>query len=264
MQKRFTLKSDEEIELMRAAGLLLWKTHIKAKEFLASGITTAELDAEVERFILSHNATPIFKGVPGEVPYPATTCISVNEEIVHGIPGKRILQEGDIVSIDIGLRLDGWCADCACTHAVGEVDEASQKLMQVTEECLGIAIREISPGLNWSSIARIMGEHATNAGFTVVEELIGHGIGRDMWELPDIPNFFSRRIPDFKLRPGMVIAVEPMINSGKRHIDIMPDHWTISTRDKSRSAHFEHCIAVTKEGARVLTCGPNGEGWALG
>lgn len=257
------IKIKSQIDLMRAAGLLLHKAHIIAKEMIEPGITTAEIDAEVEKFIIANNATPLFKGVPGKVPFPATCCMSTNEEVVHGIPSSRKLTEGDILSIDIGLRLNGWCSDCACTHAVGEIDAEKRKLMDVTEECLRLAIREIKPGVKWSKIAKNMSKYARNAGFSVVETLVGHGIGEGLWESPQVPNYHSRLVKDFKLKQGLVIAVEPMINAGVKTTQTLADHWTIITKDHKPSAHFEHTIAVTATGSEVLTCGPNGEGWAM-
>lgn len=248
---------------MRAAGLLLYKAHIVAKEMIEPGITTAAIDAEVEKFILTNNAIPLFKGVQGKVPFPAACCMSVNEEIVHGIPSQRKLTDGDILSIDIGVRLNGWCSDCACTHAIGEIDTEKQKLMDVTEECLRLAIREIKPGLKWSKIAKEMAQYARSNSFSVVETLVGHGIGEGLWESPQIPNYHSRVLRDFKLKEGLVIAVEPMINAGVKNTQTLDDHWTIVTKDHKPSAHFEHTIAVTASGAQVLTCGPDGEGWAM-
>lgn len=255
-------KTPQEIEKMRSAGLLLWRTHELAKSMVEPGVTTAEIDAEVERFIDSSRALPLFKGVQGKIPYPAVTCISINEQIVHGIPGQQTIADGDIVSIDIGLSLDGWCADCAVTHEVGKCPARVRELVSVTEDVLRIAIRNIAPGIKWRDIARLMAQRAWDAGFSVVEELVGHGIGRGMWERPQVPNYPARGLSEFVLEEGMVIAVEPMINMGKKTITVLPDHWTIVTIDHQPSAHFEHTIAVTSEGARVLTCGPNGEGWA--
>ncbi|XPV77914.1 MAG: type I methionyl aminopeptidase [Desulfovibrio sp.] len=257
-----TIKNKKELELMREAGILLHQAHMIAKEMAKPGATTEEIDAAVEKYIVDNNAIPLFKGVPGKVPFPATCCMSVNEEVVHGIPSSRELISGDILSIDIGLRLNGWCSDCACTHAIGEIDDEKRKLMDVTEECLRIAIREMRPGTKWSKIAKKMSQYARNEGFTVVESLIGHGIGKELWETPQVPNFFHKSFDDFKLQQGMVIAVEPMINAGVKDVETLKDHWTIVTKDRKPSAHFEHTIAVTAKGARVLTCGPNGEGWA--
>lgn len=259
-----TIKNKDQIALMREAGKLLWETHQVAREMVEPGVSTAQINQAVEDFIEGHNAEPLFKGVPGDItPFPAAVCASVNEQIVHGIPNDRPLEKGDLVSLDIGLRLNGWCADCACSHAVDEVDEEKAKLLKVTEDCLRIAIREMKPGVMWSTIARNMASHARHNGFSVVEELVGHGIGTEMWEEPAVPNYHTRGLPDFRLREGMVLAVEPMVNAGKRNIVRLSDHWTICTRDGKPSAHFEHDIAITAKGCRVLSCGPHGEGWAL-
>ncbi|QJB57206.1 type I methionyl aminopeptidase [Pseudodesulfovibrio sp. zrk46] len=257
------IKTNKQIEFMRKAGLLLHKAHMVAKEMAEPGVTTEAINAEVEKFIASNNATPLFKGVPGIVPFPAACCMSVNEEIVHGIPSPRKLMDGDILSIDIGVRLDGWCSDCACTHAIGNIDDEKRKLLTITEECLRLAIKEIKPEIKWSIIAKKMAKHARNAGFSVVENLVGHGIGEGLWEAPEVPNYYARQIKDFKLKQGLVIAVEPMINAGVKYNETLKDHWTIVTKDRKPSAHFEHSIAVTSSGAKVLTCGPNGEGWAM-
>ena len=257
------LKNKKQIELMRKSGLLLHQAHMVAKEMVEPGISTAEINAEVEKFIASNNAIPLFKGVPGIVPFPAGCCMSTNEGVVHGIPSARKLVDGDILSIDIGVRLDGWCSDCACTHAVGKINTEKSNLMTVTEDCLRIAIKEIKPGVKWSVIAKKMAKHARNAGFSVVENLVGHGIGEGLWEAPEVPNYYTKGLKDFKLKQGLVIAVEPMINAGVKENKTLKDHWTIVTNDHKPSAHFEHCIVVTPTGAEVLTCGAHGEGWAM-
>ena len=258
------LKSDKEIHLIRQAGLLLWETHQVAAEMIEPGVTTRDIDRVVDHFIISHKAEPLFKGVPGTVPFPAATCISINEEIVHGIPSDRQLKEGDIVSLDIGIRLNGWCADAAVTYPVGKIGPEKQKLLEITEECLRKAIELLGENGRWKFIAKKIQKVAEQAGFSVVRELVGHGIGRSLWENPQVPNYFSEQLPDFRIKPGLVLAVEPMINVGVKEIQTLSDHWTIVTRDRKPSAHFEHTIAVTKSGPVVMTCGPNGEGWAMG
>jgi methionyl aminopeptidase len=257
------IKNKKQIDLMREAGILLHKAHMVAKEMCEAGVTTEAINAEVEKFIAANNAVPLFKGVPGKVPFPAACCMSINEAIVHGIPSARKLENGDILSIDIGVRLNGWCSDCACTHAIGEIDAEKQKLLDVTEECLRMAIKKMKPGIKWSKISKEMAKYARNEGFSVVESLVGHGIGEGLWESPQVPNYHSRLVKDFKLKQGLVIAVEPMINAGVKTTETLKDHWTIVTQDGKPSAHFEHTIAVTATGAKVLTCGPNGEGWAM-
>lgn len=256
-------KTDDQIAKMRQAGLIVWHAHQAAAELVQPGVPTAEIDAAVEKTIRELGGVPLFKGAPGKVPFPASTCISVNSEVVHGIPGPRRLEEGDVVSIDIGVRLDGWCGDAAVTRPVGEVDEESRRLLAVTEEALRIAIEMMAKKKRWSQVARSMERHVKEAGFAVVEDLVGHGIGREMWERPQVPNYFTTTMSDIKLRPGVVLAVEPMVNAGAKQVRLLPDHWTIATADQRRSAHFEHTLAVTRDGVAVLTAGPGGEGWAL-
>ncbi len=258
------LKSEKEIKLIKKAGLLLWETHHEAAKMIEAGITTREINQTVEHFISSHKAEPLFKGVPGVVPFPAATCVSINEEIVHGIPSDRRLQEGDIVSLDIGIKLDGWCADAAATYPVGDINPEKRKLLLVTEECLRKAIEQLGENSRWKYIAKKIQKVAEQAGFSVVRELVGHGIGRSLWESPQVPNYFSKDLPDFRIKPGLVLAVEPMINVGSKEINTLSDHWTIVTRDGKPSAHFEHTIAITPSGPEVMTCGPHGEGWAMG
>jgi methionyl aminopeptidase len=258
-----TRKTREQMEKMRRAGLIVWEAHQAAARRVEPGVSTAEIDRVVEQVILSHDAIPLFKGVPGVVPFPAATCISVDEEIVHGIPGPRQLREGEIVSIDIGVKLDGWCGDAAITRPVGQIGEVAQRLLAVTEETLRLAIRNISPKKRWSQVARVMEKHVHNAGMHVIRDLAGHGIGRQMWEKPSVPNYASGTSHDFKLQPGMVLAVEPMVATGTHEIRAMPDHWTYVTADGGSAAHFEHTIAITEDGPWVLTAGPDNQGWAL-
>jgi methionyl aminopeptidase len=257
-----TLKSPREIGLMRQAGLVVWGAHQLAASMVKPGVTTGEMDAAVEKFFLENNAIPLFKGYPGKVPFPAVTCISVNEEVVHGIPGPRQLKPGDIVSIDTGCKVNGWCADAAVTCAVGEVSPEIQRLLDVTKGALDVAIYEMGRKRLWSEVAAEMEKLVKKAGFWVVENFVGHGIGREMHEEPQVPNFVSpslRRQGDFELRPGLVIAVEPMVNMGTKKVVGLSDHWTQVTKDRLPSAHFEHTIAMTKDGPILVTAGPNGE-----
>lgn len=249
------LKSPREIELMRAAGKVVAKAHALVREMIRPGIKTIEIDRAVEALFAEHGATPLFKGVPGRVPYPAVICISINEEVVHGIPGQREIREGDIVSVDTGCRLNGWCGDAATTLAVGQVDAAVQRLLDVAEEALQIAIREMGSKRRWSEVAGVMEAYVKGAGFSLVEKFVGHGIGREMHEDPQVPNFVSSDLlkHDFWLEEGLVLAVEPMVNMGTKQVRVLDDHWTVATRDNRPSAHFEHTIAVTAEGPRVLT-----------
>ncbi|HVT60195.1 MAG TPA: type I methionyl aminopeptidase [Thermoanaerobaculia bacterium] len=257
------LKTREQMELMRQAGLIVWEAHREAAKRIEPGVTTAEINEVVDSVIARNGAIALFKGVPGAVPFPAATCISINEEIVHGIPGPRKLREGQIVSVDIGVRLDGWCADAATTHAVGAITPEAQKLLEITEGTLRLAIRNIAPKKRWAQVARVMERYVVNAGFHVIRDLAGHGIGRAMWERPSVPNYASGNTNDFKLRPGMVLAVEPMVTTGTHEIRGMPDHWTYVTADGGLAAHFEHTIAITEHGPWVLTSGPDNQAWAL-
>jgi methionyl aminopeptidase len=247
---------------MRQAGLLVWEAHQLVTELVKPGVTTGELDAVVEAFFAKHGATPLFKGVPGKkIPFPAVCCISVNDEVVLGIPGRRVLQEGDIVSVDTGCRYQGWCGDAAVTHAVGSVSAAAQRLLVVTRNTLLLAIEQMAHCRMWSEVATKMEHYVKEQGFSVVENLVGHGIGRDMHEEPQVPNYWSRDIrknADFRLEPGLVIAIEPMVNIGTKKVRTLRDTWTEGTTDGSLSAHFEHTVAMTENGPQVLTAGPDG------
>jgi len=245
---------------MRKAGLLVWRAHQLAGSILRPGVTTGEIDAAVEEFFRQHGAEPLFKGVPGRVPFPAVTCISINEEVVHGIPGPRKLVEGDIVSIDTGCKLQGWCGDAAVTYPVGKVNGEVQRLLDVTRGVLDLAIELMAKRSLWSQVAAEMEAYVKDNGFAVVEAFVGHGIGREMHEDPQVPNFVSsqlRRSGDFRLAPGLVIAVEPMVNMGTKRVRLRSDHWTQVTADGQPSAHFEHTVAMTESGPRVLTAGPD-------
>ncbi len=188
---------------MRKAGLLVWQAHQIAAEMVRPGVTTGEIDAAVEKFFVEKDAIPLFKGVPGKVPFPAVTCISVNEEVVHGIPGKRVLREGDVVSIDTGCKYDGWCGDSAVTHPVGKIEPEVQRLLDVTRGVLELAIELMGQKSRWSEVASEMGKYVRDAGFSVVESFVGHGIGREMHEDPQVPNFVSAQLaPQRRLRAG--------------------------------------------------------------
>lgn len=257
------IKTEKEIMKMREAGLILWDVHQTARKFVREGVTTKEIDQAVEERISGLGALPLFKGVPGDVPFPACTCISVNSEVVHGIPSERIIRSGDIVSLDIGVKYNGYCADSAVTIPVDDVPEEKAALLNVTEEALRMAISMLKPGINWNEIARIMQKMIESHGYSIVRELVGHGIGKEMWESPQIPNYYVRNEHSFIIKKGATLAIEPMVNMGKKEIKILKDHWTIIAKDGKPSAHFEHTVAVTENGPFVLTCGPNGEGWAM-
>jgi methionyl aminopeptidase len=257
-----TLRSHRELLQMRKAGLVVWEALRLAGEVVRPGATTASIDAVVDRFFESRQATPLFKGVPGRVPFPASTCISVNEEVVHGIPGERKLKEGDVVSVDTGCKLNGWCGDSAITFPVGKISAEVQRLLDVTRGVLDLAIELMASKSRWSEVAREMANYVRDNSFSVVENFVGHGIGQKMHEEPQVPNFVRpqlRRNNDFRLEPGLVIAVEPMVNIGTKKTKEMPDHWTQVTQDGKPSAHFEHTIAITSDGPWILTGPPTQE-----
>jgi methionyl aminopeptidase len=256
-----TLKSPREIALMQEAGRIVADAHRIAASMIEPGVTTKAIDEAVEELFVRTGAQGLFKGVPGKVPFPAVTCISVNEAIVHGIPGDYALRSGDIVSVDTGVRLNGWCADAAWTYAVGEISPQKKNLMTCGEGALREAIRGLATEKRWSAVARRMEKLVHAAGCSVVEEFVGHGIGRKMHESPQIPNFVSKDLAkeDFEIRPGLVLAIEPMINAGKKGSKVLKDHWTAVTIDGQPSVHFEHTIAVTKDGPLLVTEGVGGD-----
>jgi methionyl aminopeptidase len=254
------LRSPREIALMRRAGLVVWYAHQAAARLIRPGITTAGLDAAIAGVFDSFRATPLFLNYPGKhSPFPAVSCISINEEVVHGIPGTRQLVEGDIVSIDTGCRLNGWCGDAAVTHEVGTVSPSARKLLQVTSAALDTACQQMASSERWSQVAREMQKVVELAGFSVIRDMVGHAIGQEMHEKPQVPNYFSPEWAakgDFQLRPGVVLAVEPMVAAGKWQLRTLADHWTTVTADQSLSAHFEHTLALTGNGVRRLTGPP--------
>ena len=242
-------KSPAEIELMRRAGFVVWQALERVGQAIRPGITTLELDAIAEETIRAAGAEPSFKGYHG---YPASICVSVNEQVIHGIPGDRKLAEGDIVSVDVGAVLDGYHGDSARTFAVGAVSSLARKLMRVTEECLMAAIEVARVGMTLGDIGYAVQSHAESNGFSVVRDFVGHGIGRHMHEDPAVPNY-GRPGQGRRLRPGMVLAIEPMVNAGSHGVEVLSDNWTAVTRDGSLSAHFEHTVAITENGPVGLT-----------
>ncbi len=219
------------------------------KAFIREGITTEELDRLAEEYIKRHGGIPAFKGYRG---YPRSLCVSVNEEVVHGIPGKRRLKEGDIVSLDLGVLMDGYYGDAAITVPVGKVSELARKLIKVTEEALYRGIEMARPGNRLSDISHAIQTHVEKAGFSVVREFVGHGIGKQLHEEPQVPNFGPpNRGP--RLEPGMVLAIEPMVNTGTWEVRILPNGWTVVTADGGLSAHFEHTVAITDNGPEILS-----------
>jgi len=256
MPQRPELKSPREIALMRQAGLLVAEALRLCRGMAQPGVRTVEIDRAVEDLYQSRGATPLFKGYPGQkVPFPAVTCISINEQVVHGIPGQRALQPGDLLKIDTACKLNGWCADAAITLPIGPITPAKERLVAVGWEVLRIAMVELGRRRWWSEVAGLMQKTAESAGYSVVTQYVGHGIGRVMHEPPQVPNFVSRdvRKHDFKLEEGLVLAVEPMVNMGKADTDVLRDHWTVVTRDGLPSVHVEHTLALTRDGVYVVT-----------
>lgn len=254
-QRAQELKSPREIALMREAGKIVAEALRLCRDMARPGVKTAEVDRAVEDLYARRGVTPLFKGYPGRVPFPAVTCLSVNEQVVHGIPGNRTLREGDLFKVDTACKLNGWCADAAVTIPIGEVRPEWRRLVKVAEETLALAIRELGRKKWWSEVAALMERHVRSAGFGVVEQYVGHGIGRTMHENPQVPNFADRdvRKHDFRLEEGLVLAVEPMVNMGRPEVATLSDHWTVVTRDGLPSAHVEHTLAVTADGVQVLT-----------
>lgn len=244
-----TLKSQREIELLKIAGNIVYQTHQYLKPYVKEGITTKELDKLAEDFIRSKGATPSFKGYEG---FPSTLCTSINSEVVHGFPSDRELKNGDIISIDIGACYKGYHGDSAWTYTVGEVDDKTKKLLEYTEESLYVGLAQVKPGNRIGDIGYAIEQYARKHNLGVVKELCGHGVGTSVHEDPEVPNY---GIPNTgpKLREGMVIAVEPMLTAGRPDIFIHDNNWTIDTVDGSLSAHFEHTVAVTKDGYQILT-----------
>ena len=250
-------KNMAELEKMRAAGLLVWKILDKLKKMVAEGVTTYDLEVTAEKMMADAGARPAFKGYStpaAGTKFPFVLCTSVNDEIVHGMPSqKRVLKSGDIVSIDTGVQLNGYYGDSAITVAVGEISEEAQRLMEVTRESLELAIDKARPGNRLFDICGTVERHVTANGFSVVREFVGHGIGTQMHEEPQIPNYVDRRNENPRLKEGMVLAIEPMVNAGKPGSRVQPDKWTAVTEDGKYSAHFEHTVAITANGPWVLT-----------
>ncbi len=244
------LKSPRELGLMRRGGHILADVMERLRTFVEPGMTTQEIDEEVEAYIRKRGAQPAFKGYRG---FPATVCVSINDEVVHGIPSPhRRIKDGDIIGLDLGCIVEGYYADCAFTLAVGEVPPRVQELLDVTRESLDLAIAECRPGRRLFDISHAVQRHVEAHGFGVVRQFVGHGIGRELHEDPQIPNFGDPgRGP--KLKPGMVLAIEPMVTLGHWEVRILDDRWTAVTVDGSLAAHFEHTIAISEQGPEVLT-----------
>ena len=249
------LKSARELLMMREAGKLVARALRICREMAKPGVKTIEIDQAVEAFYARHNAVPLFKGYPGKTPFPAVTCLSVNEQVVHGVPGQRVLKEGDLLKVDTACRLDGWCADRAITLPIGTVSPEKARLLKVGQETLQIAIDLLPKRRWWSEIASAMQRHVEGAGFSVVTAYVGHGIGRTMHENPQVPNYVDRetRKTDFRLEPGLTLAVEPMVNMRRGDVDTLGDNWTVVTRDRMPSVHVEHTLALTAQGVEIIT-----------
>ena len=244
-----TLKSKREIELLKEAGHIVYLTHQYLRPHIKAGIKTKELDSLAEKFIRSKGATPSFKGYEG---FPSTLCISINDEVVHGFPGERVLQDGDIISIDIGACYKGYHGDSAWTYTVGEVSDDAKYLLEHTEKALYEGIKQAKVGNRIGDISYAVEKYATEHNLGVVKELVGHGVGTSVHEAPDVPNYGTKGTGP-KIRDGMVIAIEPMLTLGSPDIYIEDNDWTVKTEDSSLSAHFEHTIGVTNDGVIILT-----------
>ncbi|GBF12059.1 type I methionyl aminopeptidase [Tepidibacillus infernus] len=242
-------KSDFEIDLMRIAGRIVAETHQVLKEAIRPGITTKELDHIAEEFIRSKGAIPSFLGYGG---FPASICTSVNDELVHGIPSDRVLKEGDIISIDIGAEYKGYHGDSAWTYPVGKISDEADRLLKVTEESLYKGLEKATPAYRLSDISHAIQEHVEAFGYSIVREYVGHGVGQNLHEDPQVPNYGPPNRGPI-LKPGMALAIEPMVNMGKRYVKTLADRWTVVTEDHSLCAHFEHTIIITESGHEILT-----------
>lgn len=242
-------KTQREIDIMRQAGKIVALTHEELKKHIVPGVTTKELDRIAESFIRKHDAIPSFKGYNG---FRGSICASVNDELVHGIPGDRVLKNGDIISIDIGAQYQGYHGDSAWTYAVGDIDEETQRLLDVTEESLYRGLEEAKPGVRLSNISHAIQTYVEANNFSIVREYVGHGVGQDLHEDPQIPHYGPPNKGP-RLKTGMVLAVEPMVNAGSRYVKTLEDDWTVVTQDGKMCAHFEHTIAITESGFEILT-----------
>lgn len=254
-----TLRSQREIDEMRDAGSIVASVLSKLREIAEPGISTLDLDNVAFDMAKQAGAEALFRGVRSphaKKPFPGAICASVNHEVVHGIPAADcILKDGDILSVDFGVKINGYCGDSAVTLAIGNISPERQRLMDVTRGMLDIAVEMCKPGLLWSQVAGRMQKHAEKAGYGVVRDFVGHGIGTEMHEDPKVPNFVSRELlsDDIRLDEGLVLAIEPMVNVGSHKVRTLPNGWTVVTMDKKSSAHFEHTVAITKGGCDVLT-----------
>lgn len=246
---KINLKNGQQIALMREAGKLVAETHAMIREHIKPGITTGELDQMTEAYIRLHGGIPSFKGYNG---FPASICVAVNDQVVHGIPGRQVLHDGDVIALDIGIILNGWHGDSCWTYPVGTIDSESQRLMNVCHDSLFIGIEQAHAGRRLTDISFAIEQYVNANGFAVVRDLFGHGIGRRMHEAPSLPHYGPAGDGP-TLRPGMVLTIEPMIVAGSPEVRTLRDGWTIITADGSRSAQYEHTIAITENGPQILT-----------
>jgi len=258
-----TLKSKRELDRIRSACGIVAEALELARSLAKAGVSTGYLDKAVEKLIIDRGAEPAFKGhgASGKrPPYPASICASVNDAVVHGIPDERELREGDLLSVDVGVRCRRYYGDGAATFAIGQASPRARHLMEICQQALELAIRAAGPGKPLSAISRAVESHVKANGFSVVRDLVGHGVGTSLWEEPQVPNFYNPSFPDVVLQPGMVLAVEPMINEGGWRVRTLANRWTVVTADGSLSAHFEHTVAITRDGVEVLTVPPGQKG----
>ena len=251
-ERNIVIKSKNELALMREAGRVNALVLNTVRDMIAPGITTKELDSVAEKLIREHEGEPVFLGYPGPYPYPATLCISVNEELVHGIPGGRKLVEGDIVSVDCGTKLNGFVGDAAFTAGVGAISRQAEHLLKTTQEALQVGIEEMRPGNRTGDVSSSIQQHVESNGLYVTRVYTGHGVGRQMHEGPQVPNYGTPG-KGVALRPGMTIALEPMVLVGTPRTKVLQDKWTVVSADGSLTAHFEHSVAVTENGPVILT-----------
>lgn len=250
------IKTEDEIRRLRESGKRLASVLQKVMESVRPGMTTLAIDTLAERLIRECGGEPIFKGYGASsgAPFPASLCTSLNDEVVHGIPSqKRVVREGDLLKLDIGLRFEGMVTDMARTLAIGVVSPEAKKLMAVTEESLRQGIATLRPGVKLAEYSKAVQQYVEQNGFSVVRELVGHGVGHELHEEPQVPNYLSSRTPDLTVEEGMALALEPMVNAGEYAVKMAPDQWTFATKDGTLSAHFEDTVVITSEGAEVVT-----------
>ena len=253
-----SIKSRREIDIMRRAGDILARCFLVVESMISEGVRTVDIDRAAAGFIRSMNAVPSFLGVKGVVDgapdYPASACISINEEVIHGIPGPRILRNGDVVSIDMGVYYNGYHSDMARTYIIGEASDTARNLVRVTEESFWAGLKGAVAGMRVSDISRSIQKHIETAGFSAVREFVGHGIGAELHEAPQIPNYEDKRAHrGQRLANGMTLAIEPMVNLGGYDVEVMPDKWTVITKDRSLSAHYENTVLVNGDEPRILS-----------